>query len=148
MVTENVGTVVQIIGPVIDIRFERGKLPSIYNAIKINSEGIDIVAEVMQYTGNDTVRCVSMNSTDGLKRGMKAVDTGEPIKVPVGKEVLGRVFNVLGEPIDGKGDVKATTYLPIHREAPGLDEQKPVTEILETGIKVIDLLAPYAKGGK
>jgi len=84
MVTENVGTVVQIIGPVIDIRFERGKLPSIYNAIKINSEGIDIVAEVMQYTGNDTVRCVSMNSTDGLKRGMKAVDTGEPIKVPVG----------------------------------------------------------------
>lgn len=148
MATENVGTVVQIIGPVIDIRFERGKLPSIYNAIKINSEGIDIVAEVMQYTGNDTVRCVSMNSTDGLKRGMKAVDTGEPIKVPVGKEVLGRVFNVLGEPIDGKGDVKATTYLPIHREAPGLDEQKPVTEILETGIKVIDLLAPYAKGGK
>lgn len=107
-----------------------------------------MIAEVMQYTGNDTVRCVSMNSTDGLKRGMKAVDTGEPIKVPVGKEVLGRVFNVLGEPVDGKGEVNATKYLPIHREAPGLNEQKPVTEILETGIKVIDLLAPYAKGGK
>ncbi|WP_265445324.1 F0F1 ATP synthase subunit beta [Acetivibrio straminisolvens] len=148
MAAENVGTVIQVIGPVIDIRFERENLPSIYNAIKIYGEGISVIAEVMQYTGNDTVRCVSMNSTDGLKRGMKAVDTGEPIKVPVGKEVLGRVFNVLGEPVDGKGEVNATKYLPIHREAPGLNEQKPVTEILETGIKVIDLLAPYAKGGK
>lgn len=145
---ENMGTVVQVIGPVIDIRFERGELPTIYNAINIDKNGTNIVAEVMQYVGNDIVRCVSMSSTDGLVRGMKAVDTGGAIKVPVGKEVLGRVFNVMGEPVDGMGDAKATKYLPIHRPAPGLQDQKPVTEILETGIKVIDLLAPYAKGGK
>ncbi|MFZ5986117.1 MAG: F0F1 ATP synthase subunit beta [Bacillota bacterium] len=146
--SERIGRVVQVIGPVIDIKFERGELPTIYNAIKINQNEMNIVAEVMQYMGNDTVRCVSMSSTDGLIRGMKAVDTGEAIKVPVGKEVLGRVFNVLGEAVDGQGDVKASKYLPIHRPAPGFEDQKPATEILETGIKVVDLLAPYAKGGK
>lgn len=145
---ENVGRVIQIIGPVIDIRFKSGELPKIYNAIKIESNGILLIAEVMQHLGNDTVRCVAMSSTDGLVRGAKATDTGEPIKVPVGKEVLGRVFNVLGEPIDDAGDVNAEQFYPIHRPAPGLEEQLPAAEILETGIKVVDLLAPYPKGGK
>lgn len=145
---ENVGRVIQIIGPVIDIRFKSGELPKIYNAIKIESNGILLIAEVIQHLGNDTVRCVAMSSTDGLVRGAKATDTGEPIKVPVGKEVLGRVFNVLGEPIDDAGDVNAEQFYPIHRPAPGLEEQLPAAEILETGIKVVDLLAPYPKGGK
>jgi len=145
---ENVGTVTQIIGPVIDIRFKSGNLPKIYNAVRIESNGMKIIAEVMQHVGNDVVRCVAMSSTDGLVRGAKAVDTGDPIKVPVGKEVLGRVFNVLGEPVDGMGDVGAKQFYPIHRPAPSLEEQLPATEILETGIKVVDLLAPYPKGGK
>ena len=145
---KNTGHIVQIIGPVIDIRFEDGDLPRIYNAIKIDNNGINIVAEVIQHLGNQMVRCVSMSSTDGLVRGMKALDTGDPIKVPVGKETLGRVLNVLGEPIDKLGDVKAEEYWPIHRQAPSFEEQSPATEILETGIKVVDLLAPYAKGGK
>ncbi|MCX8129555.1 MAG: F0F1 ATP synthase subunit beta [Clostridia bacterium] len=142
------GSIVSIIGPVIDVKFESGSLPKIYNAIRINNNGANITAEVMQHLGNDTVRCVAMSSTDGLVRGMEAIDTGDAIKVPVGKEVLGRVFNVLGEPVDKKGDVPATEFLPIHRPAPGFEDQKPATEIFETGIKVIDLLAPYAKGGK
>ncbi len=145
---ERVGSIVQVIGPVVDIRFERGNLPKIYNSIKIDNNGVNIVAEVMQHLGNDMVRCVSMSSTDGLIRGMKAIDTGDPIKVPVGKEVLGRVFNVIGEPVDKMGDVNAKEYLPIHRPAPSFENQKPATELFETGIKVIDLLAPYAKGGK
>lgn len=145
---ERVGSIVQIIGPVLDIRFESGELPKIYNAIKIDNQGTTITSEVIQHLGNDTVRCVAMSSTDGLIRGMKAIDTGNPIMVPVGKEVLGRVTNVLGEPVDSKGDIKTKQYLPIHRPAPKLEDQKPVAEMFETGIKVVDLLAPYAKGGK
>ncbi len=146
------GVIVQVIGPVLDIRFENSILPNIYNAIRIptktdSGEGV-ITAEVMQHLGNDTVRCVAMSSTDGLVRGMEAIDTGDAIKVPVGKEVLGRIFNVLGETVDKQGDVKPTDYYPIHRPAPSFEEQRPSTEILETGIKVVDLLAPYAKGGK
>jgi len=145
---ENIGKVMQIIGPVIDVRFESSSLPKIYNAIRIENGGNKVIAEVMQHLGNDTVRCVAMSSTDGLVRGIDAVDTGEYIKVPVGKEVLGRVFNVLGEPVDDAGDTNAKLYYPIHRPAPKLEDLKPSTEILETGIKVVDLLAPYAKGGK
>lgn len=142
------GKIVTVIGPVLDIRFEDGTLPNIYNAIKIPMDSETITAEVVQHLGNNTVRCVAMSSTDGLVRGMDALDTGDAIKVPVGKEVLGRVFNVLGEPVDKGGPVKTAEYLPIHRPAPSFEEQKPSTEILETGIKVVDLLAPYAKGGK
>lgn len=148
------GIIVSVIGPVLDIKFENGKLPNIYNAIKIpiyseNGQGPNtITVEVIQHLGNDTVRCVAMASTDGLVRGMEVTDTGEAIKVPVGNEVLGRVFNVLGEPVDKAGPVNTTEYLPIHRPAPSFEEQRPSTEILETGIKVVDLLAPYAKGGK
>jgi F-type H+-transporting ATPase subunit beta len=145
---QNKGKIIQVIGPVLDIRFDRGSLPKIYNAIEIEVDGKKIVAEVMQYIGNDTVRCISMAASDGLTRGMDAVDTGNPIMVPVGKEVLGRLFNVLGEPVDNIGEVKTEKRLPIHRPAPQLEDLKPVTEILETGIKVVDLLAPYAKGGK
>ncbi|MDP4180153.1 MAG: F0F1 ATP synthase subunit beta [Bacillota bacterium] len=145
---ENIGKIMQIIGPVIDVRFESGKLPYIYNAIRIEKDNVVVIAEVMQHLGNDTVRCVSMSSTDGLVRGLDAVDTGAAIMVPVGKEVLGRVFNVLGQPVDEAGEVKTNIYYPIHRPAPSLENLKPSTEILETGIKVIDLLAPYAKGGK
>lgn len=146
------GVIVQVIGPVLDIRFENSTLPNIYNAIRIptktDSGDSVITAEVMQHLGNDTVRCVAMSSTDGLVRGMEAIDTGDAIKVPVGKEVLGRIFNVLGETVDKQGDIKPTDYYPIHRPAPSFEEQRPSTEILETGIKVVDLLAPYAKGGK
>ncbi|WAM30546.1 F0F1 ATP synthase subunit beta [Caldicellulosiruptor naganoensis] len=145
---QNVGYVVQIIGPVVDIRFESGNLPAINNAIEIHFDGKTLVAEVAQHLGNDTVRCVALGSTDGLRRGVKAIDTGGPIKVPVGRGTLGRIFNVLGQPIDNKGEVQATDYWPIHRSAPSFEEQVPAVEILETGIKVIDLLAPYAKGGK
>ena len=144
----SIGKVVQIIGPIIDIKFNQGELPNIYNAVEIEQNGRKIVCEVMSHLGNDLVRAVSMSQTEGLKRGLEAKDTGSPIKMPVGKEVLGRVFNVLGEPIDKLGEVKASDYLPIHREAPTLEEQKGATEIFETGIKVIDLLAPYSKGGK
>lgn len=146
----NEGKITQIIGAVLDVRFSKENLPGLYNAIKIpcdNKNGY-IIAEVMQHLGGDTVRCVSMSATDGLQRGMKAIDTGAPIKTPVGNEVLGRVFNVLGEAIDEGGEVKATEKWEIHREAPALVDQKPVEEMFETGIKVIDLLAPYAKGGK
>ena len=145
---DKVGKIVQIIGPVIDVKFDKGELPRINNAIRIDNKGKIIVAEVAQHLGNDVVRCVAMSSSDGLVRGMEAVDTGNAIMVPVGKGVLGRVFNVLGEPVDKQGEVIASEYLPIHRPAPGFEEQKPATEMLETGIKVVDLLAPYAKGGK
>lgn len=144
----NEGKITQVIGAVLDIKFSKENLPNLYNAIKIPFNDGEVIAEVMQHLGGDTVRCVSMASTDGLKRGMKAIDTGASIKTPVGNEVLGRVFNVLGETIDEGGEVKAKEHWEIHREAPALVDQKPVEEMFETGIKVIDLLAPYAKGGK
>jgi len=146
----NTGKIVQVIGPVIDIRFEPEHLPSIKNAIRIDNEveGGMMVAEVAQHIGDDTVRCIAMSSTDGLVRGMDCTDTGAPIEVPVGDEVLGRMFNVLGEPIDGLGPVNAKKTMPIHRDAPDFAQQQVSTEILETGIKVIDLLCPYSKGGK
>lgn len=143
----NMGRIVQIIGPVIDIKFD-DDLPKIYDAVIISNEQKEVVAEVMQHLGNQTVRCVSMSATEGLVRGMQAVNTGNPIRVPVGKGTLGRVLNVVGKPIDKQGDIEADDYWPIHRQAPGFDEQVPATEMFETGIKVIDLLAPYAKGGK
>ncbi|GFN22968.1 F0F1 ATP synthase subunit beta [Thermanaeromonas sp. C210] len=145
----NVGRVVQVIGPVVDVEFPH-QLPDLLNAITIKSDDgrINITMEAMQHLGNNTVRCVALASTDGLQRGMEAVDTGQPITVPVGRETLGRLFNVLGEPIDNGGPVQAKERLPIHRPAPSFEEQEPSTEILETGIKVVDLLAPYAKGGK
>jgi F-type H+-transporting ATPase subunit beta len=146
----NIGTVVQIIGPVVDVRFSPGSLPAIRNAVKIKDpeRGIDLVVEVAQHLGNDTVRCVALASTDGLVRGMKAEDTGEPIKVPVGKAVLGRIFNLLGEPIDNLGEVKAEERHSIHRLPPSFDERETTTTIFETGLKVVDLLAPFARGGK
>jgi F-type H+-transporting ATPase subunit beta len=144
----NEGKISQITGAVLDVKFDSDKLPNLYNAIHIPFGDDKVVAEVMQHVGNDTVRCVAMSSTDGLQRGMKAIDTGAPISAPVGEEVLGRVFNVLGETIDEKGETKAKEKWPIHRDAPKFVDQKPVTEMFETGIKVIDLLAPYAKGGK
>jgi len=145
---ENTGYVVQVIGPVIDVRFDTGELPKIYNAIEIDNNGKKVVAEVMQHLGNQTVRCVSMSPTEGISRDLRAVDMGSSIKVPVGKETLGRVLNVLGEPVDKAGDVGEKERWPIHRPAPSFEDLKPVTEMFETGIKVIDLLAPYAKGGK
>ncbi|MDK2800166.1 MAG: F-type H+/Na+-transporting ATPase subunit beta [Clostridiales bacterium] len=148
MDNQKTGKITQIIGPVIDVQFEKGHLPSIHHALLIKGEDINITIEVAQHLGNDTVRCISLNSTEGLMRGLEVIDTGSPIKVPVGKSTLGRVFNVLGEAIDNQGEVKAAEKWEIHRKAPGFDEQSPVTEVLETGIKVVDLLAPYAKGGK
>ena len=144
------GTVVQIIGPVVDCKFPPEALPEIEHAVKIEDEerGIDLVTEVAQMLGNDIVRCVAMASTDGLVRGMKAVDTGGPITVPVGEETLGRVFNLLGEPIDHLGPVETKERYPIHRPSPAFEEQSTVVEQFETGLKVIDLLCPYAKGGK
>jgi F-type H+-transporting ATPase subunit beta len=130
------------------VEFASDQLPDLYNAITIKNDNINITMEAMQHLGNNTVRCVALSSTDGLQRGMKAVDTGAPITIPVGRATLGRLFNVLGEPIDNQGPVEATERLPIHRPAPSFEEQQPSTEILETGIKVVDLLAPYAKGGK
>ena len=147
----NYGTIVQVIGPTVDIRFPREHLPPILNAIKIEDKerGINLVVEVAQHLGNDIVRCVAMSTTDGLVRGMKALDLGGPISVPIGEQTLGRIFNLLGEPIDGKGSIPhPENRWPIHRPSPSFEEQVPVASILETGIKVIDLLAPYAKGGK
>jgi F-type H+-transporting ATPase subunit beta len=147
------GSIVQIIGPVVDIDFPNGKLPSILNAVKIprvNTEGQqeDLIVEVQQQLGEDRVRAVAMDSTDGLVRGMKAYDTGGPISVPVGPKVLGRMLNVIGQPIDGVGPVEAKAYYPIHRPAPSFDQMSTQREMFETGIKVIDLLEPYSKGGK
>lgn len=146
---ENIGKVVQIIGPVIDVRFSGDNLPNLHNAIKIEKgDGAYLTVEVAQHVGDDVVRTISMGATDGFVRGAKAIDTGSPISVPVGDAVLGRMFNVLGDPIDGLGEVVTDKYMPIHRNAPSFDEQKTSAEILETGIKVIDLLCPYARGGK
>ena len=146
---QNTGKIVQVIGPVVDIRFPSDHLPSIKNAIMIKgTDGTEMTAEAAQHIGDDIVRCIAMSSTDGLVRGMECIDTGAPIQVPVGDAVLGRMFNVLGEPIDGLGEVKADKKMPIHREAPTFAQQQTGSEILETGIKVIDLLCPYARGGK
>lgn len=143
-----IGKVVQIIGPVVDIRFDADHLPHIYDAITIEYNEIKLTVEVAQHIGNNTVRCVAMSATDGLIRGIDAIATGAPISVPVGKPTLGRLINVLGQAIDEKEPLVSETYLPIHREAPSFEEQETSTEILETGIKVVDLIAPYAKGGK
>ncbi len=143
----NRGTITQIISAVVDVAF-KDELPAIYNALKVKLEDKELVLEVEQHLGNNVVRTVAMDSTDGLKRGMEVIDTGKPITVPVGKAVLGRILNVLGEPVDNQGPVNAETVLPIHREAPEFDDLETETEIFETGIKVIDLLAPYIKGGK
>ena len=146
---KNEGLITQIIGPVIDVEFQQGELPEIYNALKIYGEdGSVVVAEVQQMLGSNRVRTVAMSSTDGLKRGMKVINTGEPIKIPVGKPILGRILNVIGEPVDKMGDIQTDTYLPIHRESPKLVDQNTDIEILETGIKAIDLIQPYQKGGK
>ncbi len=146
----NIGKVVQVMGPVVDVRFSDGELPAIYNAIVIKDEarGINLTCEVAQHLGDDIVRTIALSSTDGLVRGMPAIDTGAPITVPVGRETLGRLFNLLGEPIDERGPVNATHRAPIHKPAPPLEEQNVRTEILETGLKVIDLLCPFNKGGK
>ena len=146
---ENVGKITQIVGAVLDIRFSTDVLPEIYEAINVKTkDGGKLVLEVAQHLGDDTVRCIAMGPTDGLVRGMEAVATGAPITVPVGESTLGRMFNVLGEPIDEKPAPKAEAYHPIHRKAPSFEEQSTNTEILETGIKVVDLICPYAKGGK
>jgi F-type H+-transporting ATPase subunit beta len=150
------GHIVQVIGPVIDVGFSRGALPAILNALKVEQPAdekagrpaINLTLEVAQHLGEDRVRAVAMSSTDGLIRGMEVSDTGAPISVPVGKEVLGRILNVIGEPVDQHGPVNAKTHLPIHRPAPAFDDQNTATEVFETGIKVIDLLEPYARGGK
>ena len=142
------GIVRRVIGPVVDVQFPSGRMPEIYNAIEIQLEDRKVVMEAVQLIGDNSARCISLFSTDGISRGCRAVDTGSPIKMPVGEGTLGRMFNVVGEPIDGKGPVDAEDYMPIHRLAPEFTEVTPSTEILETGIKVIDLLAPYSKGGK
>ena len=146
----NKGAIVQVIGPVVDVRFTTGNLPPIKNAVSIKDpqRKAEVIVEVAQHLGNDTARCISMASTDGLVRGMEATNTGSPITVPVGKEVLGRVFNLLGDPIDKLGDVKTTNRLSIHRAPPSFEERETTTTVLETGLKVIDLLAPFARGGK
>jgi F-type H+-transporting ATPase subunit beta len=145
-----IGKVVQVQGPVVDCTFPAGELPSLLNAvtIKVPEAGIDLTVEVAQHLGNDMVRCIAMSTTDGLVRGMEAVDTGGPIEVPVGRETLGRVFNLLGEPIDERGPIAVKERWPIHRPAPSYEDQAATTEVLETGLKVIDLLTPYLKGGK
>jgi F-type H+-transporting ATPase subunit beta len=160
MEEKNYGTVVQVIGPVVDIEFPPDQLPDLNDAIIISSEDQDeeikktmpedlnVILEAAQHMGNNSVRCVSMSSTDGIRRGARALDTKSPIKMPVGRETLGRLFNVLGETIDGKGPVETEEYYPIHRPAPSIVEQRPAREVLETGIKVVDLLAPFARGGK
>ncbi|MDU4892845.1 MAG: F0F1 ATP synthase subunit beta [Clostridium sp.] len=145
---QGIGKVIQVIGPVIDIRFDQNSLPNIYNAIEIKMDGRVVVAEVEQHIGDDVVRAIAMESTDGLKRGLRAVDTGRPIEVPVGDKVLGRLFNVLGKIQDENGELECDKYYTIHRPAPKFEEQSVEPEMFETGIKVIDLLAPYQRGGK
>ena len=148
MSQHNIGTVIQVIGPVLDIRFADGELPQLLNAVTVQNGDRTITLEVAQHIGDNVVRCIAMSSTDGLVRGAKAVDTGGPITVPVGDATLGRIFNLLGEPVDNMPAPEAQERWPIHRPAPAYDEQESTTEILETGIKVVDLIAPYAKGGK
>src|SRR5262249_20329543 len=147
-----VGSIVQVIGSTFDAEFPEGHLPEIYNALKIDSDykgvHIRLTGEVQQHLGGNRVRCVALGSTDGLVRGMKVTDTGASVSVPLGKDTLGRVFNLLGDPIDGRGPIHAKETRPIHRDPPSLTELSPKTEIFETGIKVIDLLTPLVRGGK
>ena len=148
MSERHIGEVVQVTGPVLDIRFGHDELPALLNAIEIDNNGVKLTAEVAQQIGDDVVRCIAMSSTDGLVRGTDAVDLGGPITVPVGEECLGRIFNLLGEPVDNQPAPTTAERWPIHRPAPTFEEQTPATEIFETGIKVVDLICPYAKGGK
>src|ERR1700738_1913165 len=154
MAEKNVGRVVQVIGPVLGIQFEAGHLPAIYNAVRVTSEGfnvpepLDVTVEVQQPLGEVRVRTVAMEPTEGMVRGMKAVDTGKPIEVPVGRPTLGRVMNVLGKPVDQLGPIVSDIRYPIHRPAPKLEDQSTTLEMFETGIKVVDLIEPYVKGGK
>ena len=148
MATENIGKVIKVMGPVLDIRFQEGQLPDLMNAIQIDNGGERLIVEVAQHIGDDVVRCIAMSSTDGLTRGTDALDTGGPIKMPVGEACLGRVLNLLGEPVDNKADVDTQEFWPIHRKAPEYEDQQTSKEILETGIKVVDLICPYLKGGK
>src|SRR5438270_3070408 len=154
MATQNIGKVIQIAGPAVDVEFSEGNLPPIYQALRVTSEGfkvpdpINVVLEVQQHLGEGRVRTVAMQATDGMVRGMNALDLGGPISVPVGKETLGRVMNVIGEPLDQLGPIKAAKRLPIHRPAPAFDEQATKAEMFETGVKVIDLIQPFLKGGK
>src|ERR1700678_2057767 len=151
---ENIGKVIPISGPAVDIQFEEATMPAIYQALRIVSEGfdvpkpMDVVVEVQQHLGEGRVRCIAMVATEGLVRGMKAIDTGAGITVPVGRGTLGRVLNVLGEPVDELGPVNAKVHLPIHRQAPAFDEPSTQEEMFETGIKVVDLIQPFLKGGK
>lgn len=148
MPEKHIGKVVQVMGPVLDIRFADGELPELLNAIELQNNGKPLIVEVAQHIGDNVVRCIAMAATDGLVRGAEAVDTGGPIKVPVGDACLGRVFNLLGEPVDEQPAPTGVDHWPIHRPAPAFDEQESSTELLETGIKVVDLICPYAKGGK
>ena len=148
MPEKHIGKVVQVMGPVLDIRFADGELPELLNAIELQNNGKPLIVEVAQHIGDNVVRCIAMAATDGLVRGAEAVDTGGPIKVPVGDACLGRVFNLLGEPVDEQPAPTGVEHWPIHRPAPAIDEQESSTELLETGIKVVDLICPYAKGGK
>lgn len=148
MAQQSRGRVMQVMGPVVDLEFPPGELPEIYDAVEIPRNGGRLVVEVQQHLGDDWVRGVAMDATDGLRRGMEAINTGKPIMVPVGQGTLGRIFNVLGEPIDNQGRVEAETYYPIHRPAPSFEEQVTRPEFLETGLKVIDLIAPFTRGGK
>ncbi len=148
MSNKNIGTIVQVIGAVLDIRFSPDSLPNLLNAIEIDNNGTKLVVEVAQHIGDDIVRCIAMGSTDGLVRGMEAVDTGASIKVPVGEATLGRIFNLLGDAVDNKPQPETEEKWEIHRPAPSFEEQEASNEVLETGIKVVDLIAPYLKGGK
>ncbi len=151
---ENIGHVIQIAGPAVDVQFEEATMPPIYQALRVVSDGftvpvpINVVLEVEQHLGEGRVRCVAMEPTDGMVRGMKAIDLGSPITVPEGRETLGRVINVIGEPVDKLGPVQAKQRLPIHRPAPSFEEQSTTAEMFETGVKVIDLIQPFLKGGK
>jgi F-type H+/Na+-transporting ATPase subunit beta len=151
---ENIGKVIQISGPAVDVQFDEAKMPFIYQALRVVSDGFDVptpvnvILEVQQHLGEGRVRCVAMEATEGMVRGMKAIDTGGPITVPVGRETLGRVLNVIGEPVDELGPVNAKLRMPIHRQAPAFDEQSTTEEMFETGVKVIDLIQPFLKGGK
>ncbi|MCP3676431.1 MAG: F0F1 ATP synthase subunit beta, partial [Deltaproteobacteria bacterium] len=153
MEERNIGHITQIVGPVLDVRFEPGKVPAIYNALRVTNTSIDdkewnLVLEVAQHIGEDTVRCISMDTTDGLVRGAEVQDTGVGISVPVGEKVLGRIMNVIGEPVDEQGPIDSDKSYEIHRPAPTFDQQSTTIDVFETGIKVVDLLTPYLKGGK
>src|ERR1700688_5257059 len=152
--SENVGHVIQIAGPAVDVQFTEAAMPPIYEALRVVSDGftvpnpLNVILEVQQHLGEGRVRCIAMEATEGMVRGMKAIDTGGPITVPVGRSTLGRVLNVLGQPVDNLGEVHAEKRYPIHRAAPSLEDQSTTLEMFETGIKVVDLMEPYLKGGK